>query len=176
MGNRSTGCGMVACDPSDYCGAWRAVIDSIALMQSQEITFNDVMEVSMKILPVLVVLTGAGFVAASLPAFAATSPAMKSCSKQWSDMKDANKVPEGEKWSDFWSQCSKNYSANSGEGTAPASTDKPSKLKKTASVSENDSPNSAQLKKGCDAKWDANKTRTGAHGWHDYFQFMSKCM
>ena len=59
MGNRSTGCGMVACNSSDYCGAWRAVIDSFALMQSQEITFNDVMEVSMKILPVLVVLTGA---------------------------------------------------------------------------------------------------------------------
>jgi hypothetical protein len=23
---------------------------------------------------------------------------------------------------------------------------------------------------------DANKAKTGAHGWHDYFQFMSKCM
>ena len=34
---------------------------------------------------------------------------------------------------------------------------------------------SAQLKKDCDAKWDANKAKTGAHGWHDYFQFMSKC-
>ena len=35
---------------------------------------------------------------------------------------------------------------------------------------------SAQQKKDCDAKWDANKTKTGAHGWHDYFQFMAKCM
>jgi hypothetical protein len=57
-----------------------------------------------------------------------------------------------------------------------ASSEKASKSKKTASVSENDSPTSAQQKKDCDAKWDANKTRTGAHGWHDYFQFMSKCM
>ena len=129
----------------------------------------------MEILPVLVVLYGSRLCGRISTGFSATSPAMKSCSKQWSAMKDANKVPEGEKWSDFWSQCSKNYSANSGEDTAPASTDKPSKLKKTVSVSEDNSPNSAQLKKGCDAKWDANKARTGAHGWHDYFQFMSKC-
>jgi|SRR5690348_12370686 hypothetical protein len=27
----------------------------------------------------------------------ATSPAMKACSQQWADMKNANKVPEGEK-------------------------------------------------------------------------------
>jgi len=36
--------------------------------------------------------------------------------------------------------------------------------------------NTAQLKKDCDAKWNANKASTGAHGWHDYFQFMSRCM
>jgi hypothetical protein len=140
-----------------------------------------VMEVSMKFLPIVVVLTGAGCLAALpyTPVIAATSAAIKSCSKQWSDMKRANKVPEGEKWSEFWSQCSKDYAAKNGEGTGTeekASTEKTSKSKKTASVSEDDSASSAQQKKDCDAKWDANKTRTGAHGWHDYFQFMSKCM
>lgn len=135
----------------------------------------------MKFLPIVVVLTGAGCLAALpyTPVIAATSAAIKSCSKQWSDMKRANKVPEGEKWSEFWSQCSKDYAAKNGEGTGTeekASTEKTSKSKKTVSVSEDDSASSAQQKKDCDAKWDANKTRTGAHGWHDYFQFMSKCM
>ena len=113
------------------------------------------------------------------PVFAATSPAMQACSKQWSDMKKANKVPEGEKWSEFWSQCSKDYAAKNGGDTGAgeaASTEKTTKPKKTAAVSEDDSASSAQQKKDCDAKWDANKTKTGAHGWHDYFQFMAKCM
>ena len=38
------------------------------------------------------------------------------------------------------------------------------------------SSGSGQQKKDCDAKWGAYKTKTGAHGWHDYFQFMAKCM
>jgi hypothetical protein len=112
-------------------------------------------------------------------AFAATSPAMQACSKQWSDMKKANKVPEGEKWSEFWSQCSKDYAAKNGGDTGAGeavSTEKTTKPKKTAAVSEDDSASSAQQKKDCDSRWDANKTKTGAHGWHDYFQFMAKCM
>ena len=116
---------------------------------------------------------------ASLPVVAATSPAMKACSQQWADMKNANKVPEGEKWSAFWSQCSKDFAAKNGGATATEekpSAEKPAKAKKTAAISENDSASSAQEKKDCDAKWNANKASTGAHGWHDYFQFMSKCM
>lgn len=104
---------------------------------------------------------------------------MKACSQQWADMKNANKVPEGEKWSAFWSQCSKDFAAKNGGATATEekpSAEKPAKAKKTAAISENDSASSAQEKKDCDAKWNANKASTGAHGWHDYFQFMSKCM
>jgi len=94
-------------------------------------------------------------------------------------MKKANKVPEGEKWSAFWSQCSKDFAAKNGGATATEekpSAEKLAKAKKTAAISENDSASSAQEKKDCDAKWNANKASTGAHGWHDYFQFMSKCM
>jgi hypothetical protein len=118
------------------------------------------------------------FVAFASPTTAATSEAMKACSQQWSDMKKANKVPAGEKWSEFWSQCAKDYAAKNGDtGTGQAaSSEKASKPKKTVSVSENDSATSAQQKKDCDGKWDAYKTKTGAHGWHDYFQFMAKCM
>ena len=128
----------------------------------------------MKRLSILMVLAGAGCITAlaSLPTAAATSSAMKVCSRQWSVMKKANKVPEGQKWSEFWSQCSKDYAAKNGSETA---TKKPAKTK-TAAVSEDDSSGSAQAKKDCDAKWGAYKTKTGAHGWHDYFQFMSKCM
>ena len=84
------------------------------------------------------------------PVFAATSPAMQACSKQWSDMKKANKVPEGEKWSEFWSQCSKDYAAKNGGDTGAgeaASTEKTTKPKKTTAVSEDDSATSAQQKK-----------------------------
>jgi len=88
-------------------------------------------------------------------------------------MKKANKIPEGQKWSEFWSQCSKDYAAKNGEGTAA---EKPAKATKTAAVSEDDSSGSAQAKKDCDAKWGSYKAKTGSHGWHDYFQFMSKCM
>jgi hypothetical protein len=125
-----------------------------------------------------VICTACFFAIATAPSIAATSAAMKACSQQWSDMKKANKVPQGEKWSDFWSQCSKDYAAKNGSdtGAAAASTEKTSKPKKTAAVSEDDSATSAQQKKGCDAKWDAYKTKSGAHGWHDYFQFMAKCM
>jgi hypothetical protein len=132
------------------------------------------MEVTMKTLPILIVLAGIGCMTAlaSQPAAAATSAAMKACSHQWSVMKKANKVPEGQKWSDFWSQCSKDYAAKNGSDTAT----EPAKTTKTAAVSEDDSSGSAQAKKDCDAKWDANKAKTGAHGWHDYFQFMSRCM
>ena len=130
----------------------------------------------MKIRPIFfMVLAVAGCITAlaSLPAAAATSSAMKACSHQWSVMKKANKIPEGQKWSDFWSQCSKDYAAKNGRDTE---TEKPAKMKKTAAVSEDDSSGSAQAKKDCDAKWGSYKARTGAHGWHDYFQFMSKCI
>jgi len=137
----------------------------------------------MKVLPVLIALTGAACVAmfASLPADAARSPAIKFCSGQWADMKKADKVPEGETWSQFWSQCSKDFAAKNGgdTGTAEkAAPEKAPKVKKPAATAsaEDDSASSAQQKKDCDAKWDANKTKTGAHGWHDYFQFMSRCM
>src|SRR5215467_11768282 len=106
----------------------------------------------MKVLPILIVLAGTLCITvfASLPVVAATSPAMKACSQQWADMKKANKVPEGEKWSDFWSQCSKDFAAKNGGDTATeqkTETEKPAKTKKTAAVSENDSPSSAQAKK-----------------------------
>lgn len=127
----------------------------------------------MKTLPILIVLAGCMTALASLPAAAATSAAMKACSHQWSVMKKANKIPEGQKWSDFWSQCSKDYATKN--GSEPA-TEKPAKTTKTAAVSEDDSSGSAQAKKDCDAKWGSYKAKTGAHGWHDYFQFMSKCM
>ena len=135
----------------------------------------------MKVLPILIVLAGTLCITvfASLLVVAATSPAMKACSQQWADMKKANKVPEGEKWSAFWSQCSKDFAAKNGGATATEekpSAEKPAKAKKTAAISENDSASSAQEKKDCDAKWNANKASTGAHGWHDYFQFLSKCM
>jgi hypothetical protein len=137
----------------------------------------------MRVLSMLIVLSGAGCAIALIPqhASAATSPAMQACSQQWSDMKKANKVPEGEKWSTFWSQCSKDFAAKNGGDTATekkvTTTATPAKTKtKTASISEDDSPSSAQQKRDCDGKWGAYKTKTGAHGWHDYFHFMAQCM
>lgn len=127
-----------------------------------------------------------------IAASAARNPAMEACSKQWEDMKSAGKT-EGQTWPTFWSQCSKDFAAKNGGDAASAdksaktATDtgtettpaaKPAKSKKTASKSpdEDDTPTSAQQKRDCDQKWDANKAKTGAHGWHDYFQFMSKCI
>ena len=114
----------------------------------------------------------------SLSSFAAKSPAMEACSKQWDDMKAAGKT-EGKTWPSFWSQCSKDLAAKSGEAAAPQKSEKAATKKApvaTTARNEDDTTGSGQQKKDCDAKWDANKTRTGAHGWHDYFQFMSKCM
>jgi len=110
----------------------------------------------------------------TLPSFA-TTPAMEACSAKWADLKASGKT-KGQTWPEFWSQCSKDFAANNpSAATAP---EKPNAKKATAVTARNedDSAGSAQLKKDCDAKWDANKAKTGAHGWHDYFQFMSKCM
>ena len=109
---------------------------------------------------------------------AAKSPAMEACSKQWDDMKTGGKT--GDKtWPSFWSQCSKDFAAKNGAEATPA--EKPAKaekaLKKVATAhNEDDTASSAQQKKDCDAKWDANNAKTGAHGWHDYFHFMSNCI
>jgi hypothetical protein len=119
------------------------------------------------------------FLIASLtfPSFAAT-PAIQACSAQWADLKKAGKT-KGQTWPEFWSQCSKDFAANNpGAATAP---EKPTAKKVTAKYTatarnEDDNAGSAQLKKDCDAKWDANKAKTGAHGWHHYFQFMAKCI
>jgi hypothetical protein len=115
----------------------------------------------------------------ALPVSAAKSPAMEACSKQWDDMKAAGKT-EGKTWPSFWSECSKDFAAKNGtDAAAPEKPAKAEKARKKAATNvrnEDDSASSAQQKKDCDAKWDANKTKTGAHGWHDYFQFMSKCM
>jgi hypothetical protein len=50
-----------------------------------------------------------GLLAATLPAAAET--AMQSCSSDWSKLKSSNKVPEGQTWPKFWSQCSKDFAA-----------------------------------------------------------------
>ena len=115
-------------------------------------------------------------ISTSPSALAAKSPAMQACSAQWADMKKAGKT-EGQTWPQFWSQCSKDYAAkNEGGATEPEKTTKSSKKATTAAVDESDSTGSGQQKKDCDAKWGSYKAKSGAHGWHDYFQFMAKCM
>src|SRR4051812_23228660 len=122
--------------------------------------------------------------ARSVPiAHAAKSPAMESCSGDWKKMKGAGTIPSGQTWPKFWSQCAKDYAAaHPDQGVndqnaavpAPAPTKKASSAK-TSTVGESTTGSGAE-KKACDAKWAENKSSTGAHGWHDYFQFMSKCM
>ncbi|BCP51532.1 hypothetical protein K32_01490 [Kaistia sp. 32K] len=52
---------------------------------------------------------------------AGKSPAMAACSDEWAKMKDAGKVPAGQTWPKFWSQCSKDYAAaNPADDLAPA--------------------------------------------------------
>ena len=99
-------------------------------------------------------------------------------------MKDAGTVVSGQTWPKFWSKCSKDYAAahtEGGAGEQAATTVAPTATKKAASTKpvvaeEADTAGSGEQKKQCDAKWGAYKGRSGAHGWHDYFQFMSKCM
>jgi hypothetical protein len=119
----------------------------------------------MKTLTILIVLAATGCITAlaSLPAAAATSSAMKTCSHEWSVMKKANKIPEGQKWSEFWSQCSKDYAAKNGSETA---TEKPAKTK-TAAVSEDDSsgfPLNPSLKKFAPSEVTAKRASSELRG------------
>jgi hypothetical protein len=135
---------------------------------------------------------------------AAESPAMAACSSQWDAMKKDDKTPEGVTWSQYWSQCSKDYAAKhptaaaakapkssepakattdakTEKGSEPAksataATPKEPKKKKTAALNVTDTPSGTQAKRDCDAKWEQDKSSTGAHGWHDYFKFMAGCM
>jgi hypothetical protein len=121
---------------------------------------------------------------ASTGAEAAKSPAMTACSGQWDAMKKADKLPKDQTWAQFWSQCSKDFTAKNGTDTTaakPATSEattpkEPKSKKKTAAVDESDSTGTSQQKRDCDAKWGQNKASTGAHGWHDYFKFMAGCM
>jgi hypothetical protein len=148
---------------------------------------------------VLIVILSAAIAAfAGSAAMAATSPAEKACSAQWADLKKANKVPDGQTWPKFWSECSKEFAAKNPtdatakkETAAPAKTEaktetpaapvkaapakEPKETKKTVAV-DDDTPNANQQKRDCDAKWDQHKVSSGAHGWHDYFKFMAGCL
>jgi hypothetical protein len=115
-------------------------------------------------------------------AHAAKSPAMESCSAEWKKMKDAGTIQSGQTWPKFWSQCSKDYAAAHPDAAAgqqdtqvaPAA--KKAASAKAAKADESDTTGSGAQKKQCDAKWASYKSQSGAHGWHDYFQFMAKCM
>ena len=110
----------------------------------------------------------------TLPSFAAT-PAMEACSAKWADLKAAGKT-KGQTWPEFWSKCSQDFAAKSTEPAKPEAKKAPTKARETAAVDEGDSSGTGQQKQACDAKWGTYKARSGAHGWHDYFQFMAKCM
>jgi len=137
------------------------------------------------LLSILVGFAALLVVAGSVPiAHAAKSPAMESCSAEWKKMKDAGKIRSGETWPKFWSKCAKDYAEahpeqGATEESAPAASPTTSKrtvASKPSAVDESDTAGSGAQKKECDAKWSDYKSRTGAHGWHDYFQFMSKCL
>jgi hypothetical protein len=118
--------------------------------------------------------------AATLPAVAATSPAMVTCKAQWTEMTEADSIPQGLTWSKFWSSCSKDYAAthrtDAGRTRAAATTKTPTATKTIAVNEDEPTGSSAADKDACDGKWVDYKTRTHAHGWKVYFTFMSKCM
>ena len=107
----------------------------------------------------------------TLPSFAAT-PAMEACSAKWADLKAAGKT-KGQTWPEFWSKCSQDFAAKSVEPAKPEAKKAPAKARETAAVDESDLSGTGQQKQACDAKWGTYKARSGAHGWHDYFQFMA---
>jgi len=78
-----------------------------------------------------------GLLASALPASAATSsPAMQSCSDDWSKMKAANKVPDGQ----TWSQCSKDYAAAHPDAAAAAPAADTKAAKTTANTTAKTTP------------------------------------
>ena len=108
---------------------------------------------------------------------AAKSPAMEACSKQWDDMKTG-----GRPGTRLRRASGADAARTSQPRTGPRPPrPKPAKAEKTfkkvaATHDEDDTAIPPQQKKDCDAKWDANKAKTGAHGWHHYFHFMSNCI
>src|SRR5262245_6224090 len=131
--------------------------------------------VTISILIVLAVLTPT--------AYAAKSPAMDSCTAEWKTMKAAGTIRSGQTWPQFWSQCVKDYAAahptqstSDQNVQAPAPMVKKAASSRGATIDESDAHGSGEQKKQCDGKWASYKSSSGAHGWHDYFQFMAKCM
>ena len=129
----------------------------------------------MKKFVLLVVCATLSFSLLLLPA-AARSPAMTYCSGQWAKMKDAGKT-QGQTWPQFWSHCSEDYAAPRAKSAAVTEVRacRPSLSNLWKCPDTIKSGQNAQ-KKECDRRWRDYKTRTGAHGWHDYFAFMAKCM
>jgi len=123
-----------------------------------------------------------GLLAAALPASAATkSPAMQSCSDDWSKLKSTNKVPDGQTWPKFWSQCSKDYAAahpDDAAAAAPAAADtKAAKTAAAPAATDAKAAGKSGAMQSCSDDWAkmkaANKVPTG-QTWPKFWSQCSK--
>ena len=141
------------------------------------------------LLMTLTVLASVGIIAAP-GAEAAKSPAMTACSGQWDTMKKDNKLPKDETWSQFWSQCSKDFAAKNPAAAyrQPPKARRPPRRRQGGSAAaegakkrpplrdESDSPGSTGRSGLRRQVGPAQGPASGAHGWHDYFKFMAGCI
>jgi hypothetical protein len=86
---------------------------------------------------------------------------MTSCSDDWSKMKADNKVPAGESWPKFWSQCAKDYAAAHPDADAtPAAAAAPAAAPATAATPADTKVAKAAAK--AEAKAEAAKAKADA--------------
>ncbi len=126
-------------------------------------------------------------------AFAATSQAMQACSDQWSQMKADDKVPAGQTWPKFWSQCAKDYAAAHPADTAaaadataaapveppPAKPAKPAAAKPAAAPMADDTAASGKGKspamQACSDQWAKLKADNKVPAGQTWPKFWSQC-
>ena len=123
-----------------------------------------------------------GLLAATLPAAAET--AMQSCSSDWSKLKSSNKVPEGQTWPKFWSQCSKEFAASNPSDDASAyhasNADYDAKAAKTTAAkttapAADAKPAGQTAMKSCSDDWAKMKAADSVPDGQTWPKFWSQC-
>lgn len=82
-------------------------------------------------------LAGTALLSVGGPADAASSATMTACSQQWQAAKQAGKVPQGQTWSKFYSECATNMKKGA---AATTTTGAPATMKKKAATTTATTP------------------------------------
>lgn len=111
----------------------------------------------------------------SAPASAATAAERReACSKEWNAAKEAGKVPVGQTWSKFYSECNARLKADEEAKAAKPADKKTTEAKPAAAPAAAESTRESRMKQ-CSAEWQAAKDAGKVPAGQTWPKFYSEC-